>query len=259
MGISSPTPGIDLGENQPSVSRSVVVVRLVAVSSGLGGVALAAGAWHSGSLAWLVAYLIYSLALFFGVAFVSSIPRHRQRRLDHDWARRFHELSIRDELTGLYNRRYFNQQLESLITRCRDARQPLTVALIDLNEFKSINDTFGHHAGDAALQVVASCITRAVGDGGIVARTGGDEFAIIFPGLGSVESVSRVATAQALLHAASLPLGGANLSDLRLEAAVGFAFLDEFNQASHLLRGADNALYANKRELGRLHDRHQAS
>lgn len=246
-------------ESQPSVRSAVVTVRVLGISLGLSSVAVGVGAWSHGTVGWLVAYLGMSAVLFVSIIFLSAIPRRRQRRLDHEWARRFHELAIRDELTGLFNRRYFNEQLAALIRECRASHKPLTIALLDLNDFKTINDTFGHHAGDIALQTVAASLTRAVGDAGIISRTGGDEFAVILPGLPPHEVQRLVKTIRAAFEDAQVPLPDVTDGLPRLNAAVGLAALDDFTEADRLLRDADNALYANKAELGRMYDRRRAS
>ena len=259
MGAFPPLHSADLDAHQPSVSRAVLAARVGGLTAGLGGVALAVVAWSTASVTWLVIYLAYTVVQFVGVSVMSAIPRQRQKLLDLEWARRFHELAHQDDLTGLYNRRYFHQLLDVLITGCRESSQPLTVALIDLNDFKSINDTFGHQSGDLALQAVAACISQAIEPGAIAARTGGDEFAVIFPGLGPAEAEQQVSAIRDALAAARLMLPGASGSPPRLHAAVGISSLDEFGEAERLLHYADSALYANKRELARLHDRRMAS
>ncbi|MBA4179153.1 MAG: hypothetical protein C0506_01055 [Anaerolinea sp.] len=259
MGFTGDTLSGDLGENQPSVSQAVFAVRLAGLSVVLGGVTLSVVAWATGDLGWLIAYVSYSVVSFSVMGFLTTIPRGKQKRLDREWARRFHELAIRDELTGLYNRRHFNAQLAQLIGVCQATHRPLTVALIDMDGLKSINDTQGHQAGDAALKAVASCITRAVGSETVTARTGGDEFAVIFPGVPPFEAANQVAAFQSLLDNEPLPFDGAHGPVPRLSAAVGLASVDESSEAGSLLRQADTALYANKRALARLGDRRQAS
>ena len=259
MGFHGITPTVDLDEDQPSVSRAVLMVRIAGLSFALGDLALGIAAWYTGSLEWLIAYIVYSVLFFSCQAYLNTILRRKQRNLDRQWARRFRELAIRDELTGLYNRRYFNDQLALLIAECRDEGRPLTVALIDMNGLKAINDTYGHQAGDLALQTVATCIARSVGATGIAARTGGDEFGVVLPGLHPAEAGLALSAARAMLDASPLTFGGAGEPSSLLKAAVGFASLDESSDVHQLLRTADAALYANKRELGHVRDRRKAS
>ncbi len=84
-----------------------------------------------------------------------------------------------DGLTSLFNRRYFNEQLELLSERSQQHRAPLSMILMDVDNFKKYNDTYGHPAGDQLLKVVASVITQVVDDEGIVARYGGEEFVVL--------------------------------------------------------------------------------
>ena len=91
------------------------------------------------------------------------------------------ELAIRDELTGLHNHRYFQEQLEQEVVRCRRYNHPLSLLLLDLDFFKKVNDTYGHPAGDHVLREVGKTLTELVRYSDIVARYGGEEFAIILP------------------------------------------------------------------------------
>lgn len=259
MGFHGITLTGDLDENQPSVSRAVRMVRIAGLSFASGDIALGIAAWHTGSPGWLIAYIAYSVLFFACQAYLNTILRRKQRNLDRELARRFRELAIRDELTGLYNRRYFNDQLAALIPQCKEQRRPLTVALVDMNGLKTVNDTYGHHAGDIALQAVATCIAQSVGESAIAARTGGDEFAVIFPGLHPAEAGMALSAARAMLDATPMTFAQAGETAPRLGAAFGLAALEESHDQHQLLRAADAALYANKRELGQLQERRKAS
>ncbi len=91
------------------------------------------------------------------------------------------ELAIRDELTGLHNHRYFQDQLETEITRCRRYGHPLSLLLLDLDFFKKVNDTYGHPAGDHVLREVGNTLGNLIRTSDTVARYGGEEFAVILP------------------------------------------------------------------------------
>lgn len=95
--------------------------------------------------------------------------------------RELRELSIRDELTGLFNRRHFDEQARMLFEQAVRYRQPLSVMIGDLDHFKRINDTFSHDAGDQVLQRVAMLLENGTRRSDVVARYGGEEFVIIFP------------------------------------------------------------------------------
>lgn len=100
-------------------------------------------------------------------------------------SRRYRELSLRDPLTGLYNRRYVDEQLPSLLRRTAEQGAQLTLALVDLDHFKVVNDTCSHDTGDTVLQVVAGLLQQAgqrAPTGGFAARFGGEEFLLVLPG-----------------------------------------------------------------------------
>jgi len=99
----------------------------------------------------------------------------------HSMLNNMHELSIRDELTGLYNRRFFTEQASNLLLRAKRYNEPLTLIFIDLDNFKLINDQFSHLAGDSALQTIARLISDTARGSDLTARLGGDEFVIMFP------------------------------------------------------------------------------
>ena len=96
-------------------------------------------------------------------------------------AKRLRLLSILDRLTQLFNRGYFDERIEIEVGRARRYRQPLSVAMIDVDHFKLFNDTYGHAAGDAALQLVAARLRRSFRQSDILARYGGEEFIVVLP------------------------------------------------------------------------------
>src|SRR6185295_4728421 len=171
-----------IAEPNPAVERAVLYSRIAGFAAWAVGLAVFAAAWRTRADGWFVAFAGCYVAMAAIVVVVSKIPRVRQREADLAWAARYHELAIHDDLTGLFNRRFFTHELDMRIAESRVSGQPLTIALIDLNDFKSINDSFGHAAGDLALQLAGQSIVAAAGAEAVVARTGGDEFAVILPG-----------------------------------------------------------------------------
>jgi diguanylate cyclase (GGDEF)-like protein len=99
----------------------------------------------------------------------------------HSMIHSMHELSIRDELTGLYNRRFFVEQAEQLLSRAHRYGEPLTLIFIDMDNFKQINDHFSHLVGDQTLRQVADLMSDTARGSDLTARLGGDEFVIVFP------------------------------------------------------------------------------
>ena len=156
--------------------------------------------------------------------------------------RRAEALSVTDDLTQLYNSRYLNQVLRRESKRASRSGRPLSLVFLDLDGFKGINDHHGHQAGSRALVEAAAVIRRCARETDVVARFGGDEFAIILPDTGS-EGAAAVGDRVRERMAAHPFLAGDGLS-LRLTASVGVATLpDVAASAEELVRAADMAMY----------------
>ena len=139
-----------------------------------------------------------------------------------------------DGLTGIANRRAFDDALAREVSRAARTGDPLSLVLLDIDHFKRLNDTLGHQAGDEALRAVAGDLAQAVRLSDTVARYGGEEFAVLLPGLGAEDAL---ATAERLR-------GGGD--GVTLSAGVA-AYPDDAGDALSLVDAADRALYAAKR------------
>ena len=160
---------------------------------------------------------------------------------------RLRESSLRDGLTGAYNRRYFDASFEPLLAECRAAGKPLSVLVADIDHFKRINDESGHLAGDDCLRLAADVVGEVVGKGGSVVRYGGEEFVVLLPGVGDAGMRECAETIRARIAGASLPMADAAQS---MTISVGGATLrpgDELS-AHALLKRADAAMYRAKHE-----------
>jgi diguanylate cyclase (GGDEF)-like protein len=149
-----------------------------------------------------------------------------------------------DTLTELPNRLMFREQMDEALARI-DAGQPFAILCVDLDNFKAVNDTFGHLVGDKLLQVIGERLRSAIDDGDIIARLGGDEFAILHHG-SEPGSVARLA--QGLIDAMSKHsfIEGHEIS-IGLSAGIVIA-PDDGNECDQLMRYADLALYRAKAE-----------
>jgi diguanylate cyclase (GGDEF)-like protein/PAS domain S-box-containing protein len=150
-----------------------------------------------------------------------------------------------DGLTSLPNRTLLHERLRDAARIAEEVGQPMAVLVMDLDRFKEVNDTLGHHAGDELLRQVARRMQSTLRAGDTVARMGGDEFAILLPG-SDVNAAQTVAAK--LLHGLAAPF---HIEERTLEigASVGIALFPEHGtDAEALLRRADIALYAAKRE-----------
>jgi two-component system cell cycle response regulator len=169
-------------------------------------------------------------------------------------SRHYRDLALRDPLTGLYNRRFVDGQLPALLREAADTGAPLSVALIDLDHFKRINDTCSHDAGDQVLRKFSELLTAGIdelcGCGGpdspdaFAARLGGEEFLLVLPGIDGTEAVARLEKLRDSIRAHSWrPLTG----DLPVTVSIGVATVPVTGASqSALLRRADHNLYIAK-------------
>jgi diguanylate cyclase (GGDEF)-like protein len=156
-----------------------------------------------------------------------------------------HRIATTDELTGLANREQFRKAVEDRIALSKASPQVFGVLLMDLDRFKEINDTLGHHYGDVLLRELGPRLVEAVGAGGVVARLGGDEFAIL-PPEGTAGAAALEAVSAKLFGTIQRPFQVDELS-LEVGASVGIARFPHDGDDSHaLLRCADIAMYAAK-------------
>jgi diguanylate cyclase (GGDEF)-like protein len=165
---------------------------------------------------------------------------------------RLEELSRSDPLTGLANRRHFDELKEIEFHRARRLGQPLTVLMCDVDLFKSYNDTYGHVMGDECLQVVAETLKNAFARAGeLVSRIGGEEFAVLLPGSTAIDAHRAAERLRLLLADRAVVHAGSSVAPY-VTLSIGVAqfdphTLDTFDQ---LLQQADQALYRAK-SLGR--------
>jgi len=155
--------------------------------------------------------------------------------------------SIRDPLTGLYNRRYLTETLDREIRRAVRAAQSLGVLMLDLDHFKKFNDTYGHDAGDTVLRETASFLSKSIRIEDIVCRFGGEEFVVILPTADLAAAHARAERIRSKLHELIVLHQGQSLGTITV--SVGVAALPVHGTTpKELLEAADAALYRAKRE-----------
>ena len=170
------------------------------------------------------------------------------RRMNQDLMKKnmsLRERTMVDELTGLFNRRYFERSLAYDIERFRRYHRPFGVVLFDVDFFKKINDTYGHSIGDAALRHLALMARETIRSADMVARYGGEEFVLLLPET-TVEGTSILAE-RLRKKVASTPFD-TDKGALRMTVSLGvFAVEGDFaGDAEEVMRVVDNALYAAK-------------
>ena len=155
------------------------------------------------------------------------------------------EQTIRDPLTGLFNRRHLEPTLAREVARCRREGRPLSVMLLDVDHFKRINDGHGHAVGDEVLRQMAAVLSRSVREEDLACRYGGEEFVLVLPSMAAGHALERAEALRRALGELLIPLEGGGR--LRLTVSIGVATYPEAGTTpDHLLRAADEALYAAK-------------
>ena len=158
------------------------------------------------------------------------------------------EQAIRDALTGLYNRRYLSEMLESEFTRAKRNNHPVAFLLMDLDHFKEINDTYGHQAGDEILIAIAKTISEQIRGSDIAFRYGGEEFMVVMPEIGEADAFDRAEELRKVIKTQSLQFGE---KSIQVTTSIGVSTYPEHGESSdEVLTHADNALYEAK-SLGR--------
>lgn len=153
--------------------------------------------------------------------------------------------AITDPLTGVLNRRGIEVAAEQRILTCRRDRQPLSAIVIDLDGFKRVNDTFGHHCGDATLTTVAACLRQGIRAGDLLARIGGDEFAILLPNTTFSEAADITQRLRSSIASTEIAYGSIHT---HVTASFGLAQLEsDAEDWEHLSMRCDKLLYEEKR------------
>ena len=179
---------------------------------------------------------------------VDSLRRQLNRVESHN-----HELRLQlearsnesqtDSLTGIHNRRAFDRELHDRCVAAQQSHCPLALVFLDIDHFKSINDSFGHHVGDAVLRGLARMLKPSLPTGTLFARYGGEEFAMVFTGLSIDDSLNAIESLRRRVSATQFYYQG---QSLRLTISCGLAQLNDSEHCERLMQRADAAMYAAK-------------
>lgn len=154
-----------------------------------------------------------------------------------------HRLASRDPLTGVLNRRGFMDYFERELRRVGDDGEPISLAMMDIDHFKAVNDTFGHVVGDEVLRKIAAEAAHLADQGFPVGRLGGEEFAVLMPGLGGAQGVALIEQFRQAISRLHFP----GVPELAVTASFGIAEPGPGVKSSvQLLANADSALYGAK-------------
>lgn len=156
------------------------------------------------------------------------------------------EMSVRDALTGLFNRRYTVSRLRQALDGLNASHEPLTVGLIDIDHFKRINDTWGHNAGDQVLQEICARLGGELRAIDVAGRYGGEEFLVVFSNTTAKEASDAMERARLAVCATPITLRETgDVIDVTMSAGIAEAFMDD--SVETLIERADTALYEAKR------------
>ncbi len=163
----------------------------------------------------------------------------------NDANQRLRDANDRDGLTGVYNRRYFDNHIESLLSRSRTAGQSFSALVADIDHFKKVNDTVGHLAGDDCIRMAADTMQQHLHPGQPLVRYGGEEFVILLPGMTAPMAMAKAEQLRIAIAAAQVDCNG---ELLRMTISIGVATVaaNERISAQTLIRSADTALYLAK-------------
>ncbi len=185
---------------------------------------------------WLFCYMTMGTAAAFGVfSYIIGCSEER-----------FEQQSIRDPLTNLYNRRFFQERFDQEFAHAARGNGPVTIVLVDLDHFKQVNDTYGHQVGDIVLKTAAKRMQKLVRRDDVVARVGGEEFAVLMPG--SDAEGGRVLAERIRKVIRNVPITLPSGATLHVKATLGVAGTDKVDveKTTQLFSAADTALYQGK-------------
>lgn len=215
----------------------------VIVVTGYGSVANALDSINSGAFDYLIKpFTIEQIQ----VAMV-KVFRHRELKKLANERHMYLEMSYEDPLTGVYNRRFFDEALKIEMIKASRHRNSFSLLMIDVDNFKEFNDIYGHQKGDEILSRIGKVFKTVCRGYDIITRYGGDEFAIIFPEADHNVASGLCERIMAGIRALSLDFKGLNELQVQVSVSIGVAtFPDHASSVNDLVRCADEALYVAK-------------
>lgn len=202
----------------------------------------------------LGAAVLDAVVVFFGLFFIYPLIRTQVREqgqlraMTETLSARsvtLEHAALTDALTGMQNRRYFDDALREYLDEFRRINKPVGLMILDLDNFKSVNDTHGHDVGDTVLRAVATCLSEFTRYHDVAARLGGEEFAVVAPNLDEGMLVKLAERIRAAVAHLSVTTGNVTL---RVTTSVGLAVWDHKETADEFFRRADRKLYQAKRQ-----------
>jgi len=197
-------------------------------------------AYSANALATAIVSLIY-LALFFHFYVDRSMSYYTRMR---ESMHKIHHMAMHDALTGVFNARAYYDVCDKHIADAKISHQPFSVLFVDLDHFKSVNDTYGHDAGDIVLKSVARCLLETIRKVDALGRIGGEEFSIFLPDTQPEQALQLAQTLRAKIEGLMPNIG---TQSLRVTASIGVAHNRGHEQSMHeIQKEADQAMYQAK-------------
>ncbi len=182
----------------------------------------------------------------FGAVMIDIRERLEAQQAQDRLLERLSALALTDELTGLANRRAFSDALEREVASMKRHRRASSVAVLDLDDFKQVNDRFGHAAGDALLKSVATILANALRGEDLVARIGGEEFGVLLPNDPANQAAEVIERIRTRVSESRIAVG--NQHRLWVTLSAGVAEIDPNRPIAASLQSADRAMYRAKAE-----------
>ena len=198
--------------------------------------------------------VLIATALFFGVFLIYPLIRTQAREevklreMTQTLSARSETLehaALTDGLTGMQNRRYFDDALREYLTEFRRIQKPIGLMVLDLDHFKQVNDTHGHDVGDEVLRAVANTLGDMTRYHDVVARLGGEEFAVVAPNMTEDQLIKLAERIRKAISAQVVVAGNVRL---RVTTSIGLAIWDGKETGEEFYRRADKQLYQAKRQ-----------
>ena len=232
---------VQLVDQDGTVAADIIVSdHQVEISAAGGRIRLGTSAMSDGECDAVLSADFLDRELVALVRLVGQLARLRRQLAAGDASRRvLRDQALTDSVTGLANRRGWDEAVEQTLADCRHRGVGLTVAVIDLDHFKRINDTRGHATGDEVLRHIGQQLAASLREGDTLARLGGDEFAIALPGLTDEH-------AQSVVDRIRMSVRGVDVTEI-LTASAGYTSASADSTTNVLLESADRAMYAAKK------------
>jgi diguanylate cyclase (GGDEF)-like protein/PAS domain S-box-containing protein len=154
-------------------------------------------------------------------------------------------LAMTDQLTGIANRRYTESFLSGKLLELDEFKKPFGVALVDIDHFKAVNDTYGHDVGDLAIRMTVKSLVNAVRSSDLVGRWGGEEFLVVFLSVDLEQLKQITERMRMLVEASSVQRDG---SDIRVTVSIGSVFVEKPSPKDRIIQMADQLMYQSKVE-----------